>query len=208
MESPTLRRTLVVANRTASTPELLTEVERRAAEQATEFMLLIPDASSRRAADWTLREALLSLHRAASGPHGLRRAQVDGRVAGPDAFGSIEQALAERTFDDVIISMLPARRSAWLRRGLPRRVQALGVPVTVITYDQFADVSATPISDVFVGLVALATILGGGLAAIYAIGYFLTGQASIAWPLVGTIAGLLVANIVVRTARSIMRRRL
>jgi hypothetical protein len=133
MDSSILRRTLVVANRTASTPDLLTEVDRRAAEQPTAFTLLIPDASKRKAADWTLKEALESLRRAARGPHGLRSAQVEGRVSGPDPFDAIERALAEGTFDDVIISTLPARRSAWLRRGLPRRVQELGVPVTVLT---------------------------------------------------------------------------
>jgi hypothetical protein len=70
MDSSILRRTLVVANRTASTPDLLTEVDRRAAEQPTAFTLLIPDASKRKAADWTLNEALESLRRAARGPHG------------------------------------------------------------------------------------------------------------------------------------------
>jgi hypothetical protein len=74
-------------------------------------------------------------------------------------------------------------------------------------YALFEDVSSTPIFDVVVGLVLVATILGGGLAAIYAVGYFLTGQPSLAWPLVGTLAVLLAANVVVRAVRAAMRRR-
>ena len=74
-------------------------------------------------------------------------------------------------------------------------------------YEQFADISTTPICDVLVGLVLVATILGGGLAAIYAAGYFLTGQAGPARPLVGTIAALLVANVAVRAVRTVLRRR-
>ena len=74
-------------------------------------------------------------------------------------------------------------------------------------YDLFEDVSSTPIFDVVVGLVLVATILGGGLAAVYALGYFLTDQASLAWPLVGTIAVLLAANVVLRVIRSVLRRR-
>ena len=129
----TAHRTLVVANRTAATPDLLAEVERRAAERPTAFVLLIPDAPSRKLADWTLEEALKALRRAAGGPTGLRPADVEGRTGGGDPFESIRQALTDQRFDDVIISTLPRRRSAWLRQDLPQRVQSLGVPVTVIT---------------------------------------------------------------------------
>jgi hypothetical protein len=133
MNAPSPRRTLVVANLTATTPLLLEEVERRAAERPTTFALLIPTVSSKKAADWTLEVGVQAIRKAASGPHGTRTAQVDGLVGGADAFESVERALADGSYDDVIISTLPRRRSEWLRRDLPRRVEQLDVPVTVIT---------------------------------------------------------------------------
>jgi hypothetical protein len=126
-------RTLIVANRTAGTHLLLQEVERRSGEQPTAFVLLIPDVTSKKAADWTLSEGLKSLRRAAQGPTGNRAAYVEGMVGGPRAFESIERALADGDFDDVVISTLPKRTSQWLKRDLPARVEKLGVPVTVIT---------------------------------------------------------------------------
>jgi hypothetical protein len=126
-------RTLIVANRTAATPILLQEIDRRAADQPTAFVLLIPDVSSKRAADWTLKEALKSLRQAAQGSTGHRRAYVEGLVGGADPYESIEKALAEGHFDDVVISTLPKKTSQWLKRDLPARVEKLDVPVTVIT---------------------------------------------------------------------------
>ena len=43
MDAPTRHRTLIVANLTASTPFLLQEVSRLAAERPTEFSLLVPN---------------------------------------------------------------------------------------------------------------------------------------------------------------------
>jgi hypothetical protein len=123
-------RTLIVANRTASTPFLLQEVERRAGERPTRFTLLIPGAGAK---DWTLEEALKALRRAARGPTGFAEAHVEGRLGAEDPFDAVKQALAEESYDDILISTLPRRRSQWLRRDLGRRVEALGVPVIVIT---------------------------------------------------------------------------
>jgi hypothetical protein len=128
-----MHRTLIVANRTASTPVLLQEVEHRNAREFTSFTLLVPNIASRKGSDWTLEDALQALRKAARGPHGLQDANVDGLPGGDDPFEAIKQALEQGDFDDVIISTLPQRSSEWLKGALPRRVEELGIPVTVIT---------------------------------------------------------------------------
>jgi hypothetical protein len=131
METATPRRTLIVANLTASTPQLLQEVERRATEHPTTFALLIPDVDSSKASDWTPAKALQLLSRAAGTP-------VEGLVGHDDPFESVRQTLAGGGFDDVIISTLPRRTSLWLRADLPSRVEKLDVPVMVITQPEEA----------------------------------------------------------------------
>ena len=127
MESSDSRRVLIVANRTAATPDLLDAVKRYAREQPTGFALLIPDAPKSEATDWTLELALPLLQRAAGGP-------VMGLTGtSGDPFDAIQKVLPEDRYDRVIISTLPRRVSKWLRRDLPRRVASLGVPVDVIT---------------------------------------------------------------------------
>jgi hypothetical protein len=74
-------------------------------------------------------------------------------------------------------------------------------------HDPYADTSMTPLWDFAVGMSWLVLIVGGGLAAVYAIGYFATGQPELAWPLVGTFSVLLFVNIVLRRGRTGARRR-
>jgi hypothetical protein len=119
-------RILIVANQTASTPRLIEAVRRRATAGPCTFALLIPDVTDRNTADWTLETAQRLLQTPARG-------SVEGLVGGPDPFASVEQAVREGDFDEIIISTMPGRVSKWLRRDLPHRVERLGLPVTVVT---------------------------------------------------------------------------
>ena len=129
MEPQRTTHVLIVANRTASTPRLLDVVRRRGETSPCEFTLLIPDVTDRKTADWTLETAQRLLQPATRG-------RVEGLVGGPEPFESVKAAVRGGNFDEIIISTLPTGMSKWLRRDLPRRVQSLGVPVTVVTAER------------------------------------------------------------------------
>lgn len=128
MDAQGKRRVLVVANRTAETPQLLETVRGRRERGRCEFALLIPDVTDRKRADWTLATALPLLERSAGGP-------VKGLVGGPDPFASVQDAVRDGGFDEVIVSTLPRKTSKWLRRDLIRRIEGLGLPVTAVVPD-------------------------------------------------------------------------
>ena len=129
MASSDPKRILIVANRTAATPGLVQAVRERAGRGPTAFTLLVPrpywDPDTDEAAV-TLELAIPLLEEAAGG-------RVEGRTGDCDPFVAVRDTLASARFDEVIVSTLPARISRWLRRDLPSRVEALGVPVTVVT---------------------------------------------------------------------------
>jgi hypothetical protein len=120
---------LVVAHRTAATPRLIEAVRERAAQGECAFTLLVPrdywEAETERA-EAVIELAIPLLERAAGG-------QVTATMGDPDPFVAVRDALESGSYDEVIVSTLPQRVSQWLRRDLPTRVEALGVPVTVVT---------------------------------------------------------------------------
>jgi hypothetical protein len=148
MRAPSPSRVLIVAHHTADSPDLVEAVARRADESACTFTLLVP-AQPR------------GLHRVTEPDrHGISEAEERLEVAIPllsEAIGesiigvvgtsqplaAVQDALNVLGFDEVMISMLPVRDSRWFRLELPRKVRALGVPVTeVITSAREVDHSA------------------------------------------------------------------
>jgi len=150
MEDQPGPRVLVVANRTAATPRLMEAIRERRKRGPCEFTLMIPDVTDHKRADWTFETALPLLRRAAGRP-------VEGIVGvSRDPFASVQAAVGDGGFDEIIISTLSKKTSKWLRRDLVRRVEGLGLPVTAIQPRQVSIGGATE------GDVIRAGIIGGG----------------------------------------------
>jgi len=66
-------------------------------------------------------------------------APVDGIVAeGDDAYAGIAAAVRGAEYDEIMLSILSGPGSGWLHEGLPARVDALGIPLTVVMADAVA----------------------------------------------------------------------
>jgi hypothetical protein len=131
-------RVLVVANKTAATPQLIECVRERAAKGPCEFTLLVPNTThglhkvvdpedqSRGEAEAVIELALPLLEEAAGAP-------VDAMIGVPEPLAAIQDAVNLHGFDELIISTLPTRVSKWLHLDLPSKAAGLGLPVTTVT---------------------------------------------------------------------------
>jgi hypothetical protein len=130
-------RVLIVAHQTADSRALIEAVAQRSEIGSCSFTLLVP-ASSRglhrvvdpedhgtAEAERRLELALPELSQAAG-------SKVVGMVGSHEPLAAIQDALNLFGFDEVIVSMLPARLSRWLRLDLPRKIRSLGVPVSEV----------------------------------------------------------------------------
>lgn len=145
-ESPA--RVLIVAHHTADSPALLRAVAERAARGACLFTLVVPASSHglHRVVDpedHGMREAQGRLDAALPRLSAAAKAEVAGGVGSHDPLAAVEDALNLLGFDEVIVSMLPARVSRWLRLDLPHKIRGLGVPVTEVIGGERED---TPLS--------------------------------------------------------------
>jgi hypothetical protein len=140
-------RVLIVARRTADSPQLIDAIARRARHGPCNFTLLVPafprglhsvgevGDPGQRAAERRIAAAIPLLSRAAG-------SEVVAMIGAHEPFVAVRDALHLMGFDEVIVSMLPPRVSRWLNIDLPSRIRSLGVPVTEVIG---ADVPAPPL---------------------------------------------------------------
>jgi hypothetical protein len=115
---------LVVANRTADSPELLDAMRARAARGPAEFVLLLPQKGTDRAGAVLALEGALARMQDVGLP-------VSGLVGDCDPLVAVQETWDPARFDEVIVSTLPTHSSRWLLIDLPHRVaNATGASVT------------------------------------------------------------------------------
>jgi hypothetical protein len=126
---------LVVANRTAESPELLDALRQRVVQGPCEFTLLVP--STPHGIAWAA-----DMHAGGEEAEHHRQAFVDelreeglnvveAKVGDPDALAAIQDECNFHEYDELIVSTLPLKISKWLHIDLPRKAgAATGLPVT------------------------------------------------------------------------------
>jgi hypothetical protein len=117
---------IVVANQTATAPELIDALTALTATGPTRFTLIVPGTPNddeRLPPEQRLDEALSELR-----SHGL---QVDGHVGSHDPVVAVSDEWGRGVHHQVIVSTLPLNASKWLPAGLPERIaQVTGAPVS------------------------------------------------------------------------------
>jgi hypothetical protein len=136
-------RVLVLANRTADSPQLRDALLERRDRGPIAVTLLVPAA-------WDARDPHGGME---TGRRRVRAAlerlrdtglEVHCRVGDADPITALREAWDPDRFDEVIVSTLPSRVSRWLQIDLPRRAGRItGVPVTHVEAVESSATSAT-----------------------------------------------------------------
>lgn len=131
-------RILVVANRTADSPELIAALRQRTMRSPARFTLLVPAVPHGLA--WAADMKAGGSEAASRAENGAARMRMSGievdaaLVGDPDPAAAAGDVLGSERFDEVIVSTLPRGVSRWLRLSLPHRLRRLtDLPVTHVT---------------------------------------------------------------------------
>jgi hypothetical protein len=133
-----MARILVVANKTAESPELLEAMKAKGTEH--EYVLVVPASGGvlEKAADPDAAREHTEPHlEAALEKMRSEGFTVNGTVGDSDPVAAVQDAANFNQFDEVIISTLPLRASKWVKLDLPSKAQrATGLPVTHVETKQ------------------------------------------------------------------------
>jgi hypothetical protein len=111
--------TLVVANRTTRSDELIDTLKHRAEDEQHLFIVVVPQEGGGGTAAQQARGRLSQLRERARHAGLL----VAGMVGDPDPYTAVQNALQFFRVDDIVISTLPETKSGWLRANLIERVR-------------------------------------------------------------------------------------
>jgi hypothetical protein len=135
-ERDDVKRTLVVANQTVASPELLDVLRRKAQEEPRRFIVICPQADTNGDGGGDDTAERLAHTLKALEDAGL---EAIGQVVHPDPYTAIQNALQFYAPDDIVISTFPETRSGWLRADLIGRVQtSTGKPVEHVVSEEAA----------------------------------------------------------------------
>src|SRR5262245_34237747 len=123
-------RYLVLANQTASSPELISVIQEIVTKDATtEFVLLVPATPVEELLDWQDGDSETIAERTAQAAK-EHLARVGAKVArteagDPSPVKAIENELEQHqeNYDGIVISTLPLQRSRWVALDQPRRIE-------------------------------------------------------------------------------------
>lgn len=150
-----MRRYLVVANQTLGAEDLEQELRKRIEAGPSSFYVLVPNTSAANyhvipvAGGHVPMPTMVTSYRPESDKEATAEArqrldqlvsaltamgvEAEGHLGSAHPLKGIEEALADREFDEVIMSTLPRRASRWLQADLPHQVERrYGLPVTTI----------------------------------------------------------------------------
>jgi hypothetical protein len=120
-----VRRYLIVANQTLTSPELRAAVRERLGAPPCRFHVLVPATPLKQQLAWTegaartvardrLEAALAWLH--------AEGAITTGSIGDADPVLAVLDALPRDQFDEIVVSTLPPGLSRWIRQDLPHRL--------------------------------------------------------------------------------------
>jgi hypothetical protein len=133
-----MARILVVANKTAESPDLLQAMKEKGTDH--DYVLVVPASGGvlEKAADPDAAREHTQPHlEAALEKMRAEGFSVEGSIGDSDPVAAVQDAANFSSFDEVIVSTLPLHVSKWIKLDLPSKAQrATGLPVTHIETKQ------------------------------------------------------------------------